>query len=60
MIKSKILQNNLYNLCLHRIIKGNIVSISIDEDYQGFNRMLLQIEHDLFISGITCNSIGLR
>lgn len=47
-----------FNTCLNdKSINENSVSISVDEDSYLFPKMLSQVEHDLFISGITCNSV---
>lgn len=57
LIRNDALQNKINSYLCDYSINENLVSISADEDSQIFPQMLSQVENDLFISGITCNSI---
>lgn len=57
LIRNETLQDKINCYLCNDSNDENLVSISVDEDSQIFPHMLSQVEHDLFISGITCNNI---
>ena len=50
-------QDNVYRLLFNKFKKSNIVYIDTNDGYEKCSSLLLQANKDLFISGITCNSI---
>lgn len=50
-------QDKIYKLLFAKLKKSNIVYIDTNDGYEKFSSLLLQANKDLFISGITCNSI---
>lgn len=50
-------QDKIYSLFFNKLKKSNIVCIDANDGYEKFSLLLSQANKDLFISGITCNSI---
>lgn len=57
LIRYETLQNKINYYLSNDSNDKNLIPISVDEDPQIFPHLLSQVENDLFISGITCNSI---